>query len=186
MFKFIVWYVRTKQDPLDSFVVDSQTLFALATTRVIQSISVISKNLFLVSVSSNIKSEEISEINSILETNFTTKHTVINSNVAIASAVTAYARISMLPYKQLECVVYTDTDSFFTTDLKPFSHIISAELGDFKDELNGLIISKGIFLGIKQYCYQYFNEGKEHFSLAEVKQALKKMHNGTASDAKGL
>ena len=67
----------------------------------------------------------------------------------------------MLPYKQLECVVYTDTDSFFTTDLKPFSHIISAELGDFKDELNGLIISKAIFLGIKQYCYQYFNEGKE-------------------------
>ena len=71
----------------------------------------------------------------------------------------------MLPYKQLECVVYTDTDSFFTTDLKPFSHIISAELGDFKDELNGLIISKGIFLGIKQYCYLYFNEDRKSTRL---------------------
>ena len=64
----------------------------------------------------------------------------------------------MLPYKQLECVVYTDTDSFFTTDLKPFSHIISAELGDFKDELKGLVINKAIFLGIKQYGFQYLDK----------------------------
>ena len=73
------------------------------------------------------------------------------------TAVTSYGRIHMMPHKLLDCVTYTDTDSFFTTDLKPFSHLISGELGDFKDELNGLVISKAIFLGIKQYGFQYFD-----------------------------
>ena len=61
----------------------------------------------------------------------------------------------MMPHKLLDCVVYTDTDSFFTTDLKPFLNMISDKLGDFKDELNGLVIDKAIFLGIKQYGYKY-------------------------------
>ena len=52
-----------------------------------------------------------------------------------------------------------DTDSLFTTDLKPFAHLIGKELGEFVpkgvDELDGLIIDRAIFLGIKQYGFQY-------------------------------
>lgn len=63
----------------------------------------------------------------------------------------------MMKYKQDPSVVYSDTDSIFTTNLKPFENKLSDKLGDFKDEMNGLIISKAIFLGIKQYAYQYLN-----------------------------
>lgn len=49
---------------------------------------------------------------------------------------------------------YTDTDSIFTnTNLS--DEFVGTELGMMKDELNGLIINKAIFLGIKQYGYQY-------------------------------
>jgi hypothetical protein len=41
----------------------------------------------------------------------------IMSNVAIASAVTAYARIVMIPFKIDPNTLYTDTDSYFTTTL---------------------------------------------------------------------
>lgn len=72
-------------------------------------------------------------------------------NVAIASAVTSYARIIMMPVKNEFCC-YTDTDSVITTVPLP-SHLMGDDLGLFKDELNGDIISKGVFLGIKQYGY---------------------------------
>lgn len=58
----------------------------------------------------------------------------------------------MMQFKVLDCVVYSDTDSLFTTDLTPFKHLISDKLGDFKD---GLIIDTALFLGIKQYGFQY-------------------------------
>lgn len=65
----------------------------------------------------------------------------------------------MMQYKVLDCVVYSDTDSLFTTDLTPFLHLIGKELGQFVpkgvDELDGLIIDRAIFLGIKQYGFQY-------------------------------
>lgn len=48
--------------------------------------------------------------------------------------------------------------SLFTTDLTPFLHLIGDKLGEFKDELNGLIIQEAIFLGIKQYCFRYLDE----------------------------
>ena len=81
---------------------------------------------------------------------------VIQSNVAIAAAVTSYARIHMIQYKNSDNCFYTDTDSIFTN--KPLDvNLIGNELGQMKDEMNGLIISKGLFLGIKKYGYQYMN-----------------------------
>jgi len=41
----------------------------------------------------------------------------IMSNVAIAAAVTSYARIHMIPFKINPNTLYTDTDSIFT--IKP-------------------------------------------------------------------
>ena len=74
--------------------------------------------------------------------------------MAIASAVTAYAIIHMIPFKLLPGTVYTDTDSIFTTDKLP-DHLLGKELGLMKDELNGTLINEGYFLGIKKYGYQY-------------------------------
>ena len=139
----------------ETLVVNSKNLLAISTTRIINSIITIKNDLFLVSASSNINTDTLSALNSMLKTDIAPAYQHINSNVAIASAVTAYARIHMMPHKLLDCVVYTDTDSFFTTDLKPFLNMISDKLGDFKDELNGLVIDKAIFLGIKQYGYKY-------------------------------
>jgi hypothetical protein len=84
------------------------------------------------------------------------------SNVAIASAVTAYGRIIMMPVKNEFCC-YSDTDSVITTVPLP-SHMMGDELGLFKDELNGSIISKGVFLGIKQYGYIIGDKEKSVFA----------------------
>ncbi|WP_186278693.1 hypothetical protein, partial [Allobacillus sp. SKP2-8] len=83
----------------------------------------------------------------------------MNSNIAIASAVTSYARIHMISYKTsntFKCY-YTDTDSvMIDSDLD--SSLISNNLGMMKDELNGVRIKEAIFLGNKKYCYT-FEEG---------------------------
>jgi len=66
-------------------------------------------------------------------------------NVAIASAVSSYARVKL--YKMMEKakfnVVYCDTDSIFTTEILPTSE----KLGDLKLECSGE------FLGFRAKCY---------------------------------
>lgn len=79
------------------------------------------------------------------------------ANVAIASAITSYARTFMHKFKD-EHTLYSDTDSIFTS--KPLENIfIGNELGQFKNELAGKaptgVIEKAYFLGPKQYAYQY-------------------------------
>ena len=86
----------------------------------------------------------------------TPKFKVIHSNIAIAAAVTAYARIYMHQFKTIpdNPCYYTDTDSVFLS--KPLdSKFISDRLGDMKDELDGCVIKQAIFLGNKKYCYTY-------------------------------
>jgi hypothetical protein len=76
----------------------------------------------------------------------------VQTNVSIASAITSYARIEMMQYKLNYDVLYSDTDSIFTSDKLP-DHLIGGELGMMKDELEGDIIREGYFFGIKQYGY---------------------------------
>lgn len=146
-----------KLDVNEVYVVNGHGLLAL-TTRIIRNIIRLEDSRYLVSVASNLNFNILKKLNSVLETNLTTMAIPVNSNVAIASAVTAYGRITMMKYKLDPAVVYSDTDSIFTTNPKPFSDKLTDELGDFKDEMNGLIISKAIFLGIKQYAYQYLTQ----------------------------
>ncbi len=90
-------------------------------------------------------------------------HKIIKSNVAIAAAVTANARIIMNVYKLAagESLLYTDTDSMFTT--KPLDpELIGKALGMMKDELGGRIIDEAYFFGIKKYGYRI---GDEVFSV---------------------
>ena len=140
----------------DLLIVNGETLISLSAAKNINKlVTIIPGKIYLVGIGSKINIDNLIELNSTFETNITSPEIPVNSNVAIASAVTSYARITMMEYKILDCVAYTDTDSLFVTDLKPFLHLISDKLGEFKDELNGLIISKAIFLGLKQYGYQY-------------------------------
>jgi hypothetical protein len=72
-----------------------------------------------------------------IDSNFASFETQIKSNVAIASAVTSYSRIHMIPFILHPGTVYTDTDSIFSESELP-SNLISKELGFMKDELDEL------------------------------------------------
>jgi hypothetical protein len=78
----------------------------------------------------------------------------VKSNVAIAAAITSYARIHMMDLKLNYDVCYSDTDSVFTTHPLP-SHLVGSELGQLKDELAGLVIDRAYFIGAKQYAYTF-------------------------------
>lgn len=76
------------------------------------------------------------------------------SNVAIAAAITSYARIHMIDLKLNNDVIYSDTDSIFTSHpIDP--KFIGSDIGLLKDEMGGTIIDKAYFLGLKQYGYTY-------------------------------
>lgn len=109
-------------------------------------------------IQNNILPETLRELNITFETNIADKWQDVNSNIAIASAVTAYARIHMMPFKLHDSCYYTDTDSVFVDTLEPFKHLLGKELGLFKDELDGLVIQEAEFLGIKQYGYWYIDK----------------------------
>nr|YP_010561549.1 DNA polymerase [Ganoderma flexipes]UYX56920.1 DNA polymerase [Ganoderma flexipes] len=81
----------------------------------------------------------------------------VKANVAIAAAITSYARIHMNRIKQLPTVIYSDTDSAITTQPLP-DHLVGKELGMFKDELNGCLIQEIYILGIKQYGFWYLDK----------------------------
>lgn len=118
----------------------------------------VNDEILVLLIKSNLSLEVVKELNIILNEvgyNIHNNQSIIRSNVAIASAVTAYARITMIPYKLLPGTVYTD--SIFTTDKLP-NHLIGKELGQMKDELDGNIIKEGYFLGLKQYGYYYLDE----------------------------
>jgi hypothetical protein len=88
----------------------------------------------------------------------------IKSNVAISSAVTAYAQIEMMKYKTLftDHIYYSDTDSIFT-DIELPKEMVGNELGQMKDVLTKMktnIIDKALFLGNKQYGLSYYNKEK--------------------------
>ena len=83
--------------------------------------------------------------------------TQVKSNVAIASAITSYARIHMMQYKLDGHIFYTDTDSIFTN--KPLDlTLIGKDLGLMKDELGGLVIKEAYFLDIKKQGYWYLDK----------------------------
>lgn len=126
-------------------------------TRVVSSSIPLDDTRIAFIVQNNYLSTALIEFNTMFDTNVSSKYEDVNSNIAIASAVTAYARIHMMPFKLHPSCYYTDTDSVFVDDLEPFKHLLGEELGLFKDELSGLGIKEAEFLGIKQYGY-WFND----------------------------
>jgi DNA-binding transcriptional regulator WhiA len=102
---------------------------------------------FVMEISKNNEQETISLFNNLNEFH--------NTNIAIATFVTSYARIFMSQFKNNEFIklFYTDTDSIIIS-LKSLNDFLlglidNKELGKLKLEYN---VIKGIFLAPKLYC----------------------------------
>jgi len=91
-------------------------------------------------------------------------YTIVKSNVAIAAAVTAYARCEMIKYKCTEGVnvYYSDTDSIITDKPLP----TSSEIGGLKNEMlkyGTETISEAYFIGPKEYALKLLNKNNKEF-----------------------
>jgi hypothetical protein len=113
-------YFGRRQDLIETINVSNSSLTKYLSSRIVKEIHKV-----------------LMKLNMICESNIQATNKIVMSNVAIAAAVTSYARIHMLYYKLLPGTVYTDTDSIFTTD-QLSEHLIGSDLGLMKDELNGL------------------------------------------------
>jgi hypothetical protein len=112
----------------------------------------------MVLIHDNLYFENINKLNEGLDTELLTQTpNKVNSNVAIAGAITAYARIHMMKIKCLPNVeiFYTDTDSFFIVGDIPKHLLSQSEIGLFKNELeykdNGIIKTHKI---VKAYFFE--------------------------------
>jgi DNA polymerase family B len=117
----------------------------------------VNKNISTILMSSNLDFSLVNEIKEETQLELKSNFRLVKSHVGIAAAVTAYARIEMIELKMLLVkfgmkLFYTDTDSIFVDNVLP-DYLIGKELGLLKDELNGGIIKKAYFLGIKKYGY---------------------------------
>ena len=94
-----------------------------------------------------IKKNELQELNSLIDS-FRENH---NINIAVASFVTAYARIHMSMFKNNNNIklFYTDTDSIAVNKPLDSSFIDPKVLGKMKLEY---VVKKAIFLAPKLYC----------------------------------
>jgi hypothetical protein len=80
----------------------------------------------------NLPINRIKGLNLKLEKEFVNLESVVKSNVAIASAITSYARINMMDFKLNNDVIYSDTDSVILANSIDDS-LIGPELGQMKD-----------------------------------------------------
>jgi hypothetical protein len=150
-------YFGRKQINIITQNVKNDNLKNILLSRVVKSITPITEEYSTVLSYSNINYKMLTLLNNELNTNIENFNTPIKSNVAIAAAVTAYARIIMIPFKIDPNTLYTDTDSIFTT--KPIDpSLIGDNLGQMKDEMNGVIIEEALFLGPKKYGYWYIDK----------------------------
>ena len=149
-----------KHDLLETRNIYIDDLDGFLNARVIKSIVPINDKVIALLMHTNLKDDLILGLNSELDIKLTTHYSLVKANVAIASAVTSYARIHMIPFKIDGSCIYSDTDSVFTTH-KLKDKFIGSELGLMKDELSGLTIKEAYFLGIKKYGYQYYDSNNQ-------------------------
>lgn len=114
----------------------------------------INKDISTLLMSSNLNYDLINEIKTDTDLDLLSNFRVVKSNVAIAAAVTSYARIEMIKYKILLNklnlnLYYTDTDSMFIDGKLP-EQFIGDSLGLMKDELNGGFIKQAYFFRYKK------------------------------------
>ena len=157
-----------KLDNITTILVERANLAEILATNVVDNVYNINEDLCLVLLRSTQNPEFLANINSVLEEEDNLMFASdVKSNVAIAAAITAYARTHMLKFKIAGEVLYTDTDSIITTSpLDP--SLINNELGMMKDELGGLLIKEAYILGIKQYGYWYLDNENNRIERSVV------------------
>ena len=144
-----------KQEIIETINIDPKDLPIYAAKYQIKTVLEISDKIWTLLINSQIKNQ--APINEVILPN--QKVSGVKSNVAIASAVTSYARIYMSQFKNRNDfnLLYTDTDSIMIDKPLP-EDLIGTDLGFMKDELSGLHIKEAYFLGIKQYGYWYLDD----------------------------
>jgi hypothetical protein len=144
-----------KQDVIETINIYNVDIEKYLLSRVIKTIIEINNEKSCLLLQSNLDNDIISKLNLELDINLNNSSQFeVKSNVALAAAVTSYSRIHMLPFKMSKDVLYTDTDSIFTSK-KLDDKLVGKDLGLMKAELDGNIIEEAHFLGIKQYGYTY-------------------------------
>jgi len=154
-----------RKDLIQTLNVLTKDLSLYLISKVVKSVININDKISTILIHNNVETDILKKLNTYFESNFTSVNVEVKSNVAIAAAVTSYARIHVIKFKML-CVklgikiLYSDTDSLITNKPLP-SYLIGKNLGELKDELNGLTIKEIYIFGIKQYGY-YFINSKEN------------------------
>jgi hypothetical protein len=145
-----------KLNLIETINVHNDEIINYCATLIIKGIIKINDNISTLLVENNLNYRIITDLNNTLNTNLISNYHSVKANVAIASAITAYARIFMMQFKLDDSCVYSDTDSLLMT--KKLDDIyLGNDIGLFKDELNGIIIQEAYILGIKQYGYWYYD-----------------------------
>jgi hypothetical protein len=134
-------YFGRKLELIETINIFNKDLIIYVGSRIVKNIIKINDNISTLLLSSNINQELINELNATFDFKLKNPFKLVKTNVAIAAAVTSYARIHMIPYIFLPGTAYTDTDSILTFDKLPYL-LVSKELGLMKDELEGNIISE--------------------------------------------
>ena len=130
-----------KKDTLETITVNNEDIPKIFLLKVVKSIVEINDQSILLTINNldpDILLPEV-ELNSTIDGDISNTFIDIKSNVAIASAITSYARIHMMQFKTgsfQDQIAYTDTDSIFLTQPLPES-LVGQELGLMKDELDG-------------------------------------------------
>jgi hypothetical protein len=105
-----------KHDLLETINIYKEDFESYVSNRIIKTIIPINDKIVALLMHKNISDDLIKEINSELDIELSSYQYLVKANVAIASAVTSYARIHMIPFKNDGSVVYSDTDSIFTVN----------------------------------------------------------------------
>jgi hypothetical protein len=149
-------YFGRKQIGLTTLNVKNVELTNVLLTKVVKSLTPINDEYTTVLTYSNINYEMLEKLQNQFKSIGSDQHHIM-SNVAIAAAVTAYARMVMIPFKIDPKTLYTDTDSYFTTTpINP--ELLGDQLGVMKDEMKGIVIQEACFVGPKKYGYWYIDK----------------------------
>lgn len=158
-------YVGRKNELLTTKNIHISELVKYVGSHIIKNIITINDEWCTVLMQTNLPENIINELKIHLESEFKDFEKTVNNNVAIASAITSYARINMMDFKLNNDVIYSDTDSVILGN-NIDSSLIGPELGQMKDELNGEYMTECYVLGIKQYGYHYkFENGIKECSV---------------------
>ena len=130
-------YFGRKQELLETINIKTSDLHLYVATRIIKNIIEIDEKTTILLVISNVNPIMLAQINENKFSSIESNQSSVKSNVGIASAVTAYARMTMVPFKMENDVYYTDTDSIFVSN-KLDGKFVGKGLGQIKDELDGI------------------------------------------------